>query len=285
MQRADVHAWDRDPSIPHLRYVSMRARHLVVATLPFLAACTGSDGASAVAGPASPASPAAQGPAGTAQGPSAPIEASPELADLGVVIAPLDSSTGRAGDFDLAATPPEGPIAPFGRQVADAEGQPRASAAVDFHVAAGTVVRAPFAGVVTTVRQSEGGVSVVVSAAPGSRWFFQFDHLGEARVAQGATVQAGDAIGSARSYDLALADERTVQGGFVSLTVGDGVARRAVCPLDLVGTAGAASVRSSVWRLFADWRAQSGAPEGESSACVASSVPLHCTARSPELPR
>jgi murein DD-endopeptidase MepM/ murein hydrolase activator NlpD len=214
----------------------MRLAALVRATLPalvLLAACGGGgDGAGTAGTPVSP-------PPST----SVADTATPQLVDLGVTFAPYDSATGRAGAFAFSRTLRAGPLGPFGRTVSDPNGNPKTLPELDYFVPEGTVVRAPFDGVVSWVRRQADtqDYEMLVHASARSPWWFDYDHVAQVLVDSGRAVRAGDPV--------AVVGSR----GMTELMVGNDRTQLVYCPLALAHPARADSLAAAVTRLMSDW--------------------------------
>ncbi len=188
-----------------------------------------------------------------------PDTAPPRLRGLGVTFAPYDPATKTAGAFDFTLDHPAGPLGAFGRKVSDPQGQIKSLPSYDYFVAPGTIVRAPFDGVVSWVRyQSDSrDYEILVSKSTTSPWWFDLDHLSKALVDSGATVRAGDPIGVVGTF---LSQGRTY--GFAELMIRSYATKLAYCPLDFAEPSVADSLAHAVSRLYADWRAQGhGSPD------------------------
>jgi murein DD-endopeptidase MepM/ murein hydrolase activator NlpD len=195
-------------------------------------------------------------PTTTSHQPIARDTITPRLVDLGITFAPYDPTTGRAGAFDLTLPLGAGPLGGFGRTVSDPNGNLKSLPSYDYYVQPGTVVRAPFDGVVTWVQRQDDSkdYEILVGRTANSEWWFDYDHLSTALVDSGATVRAGQPIGVVRSF---MVDQpggpREV--GFVELMIGNYATKNAYCPLALADSARADSLASAVRRLLVDWRA------------------------------
>jgi hypothetical protein len=174
----------------------------------------------------------------------------PRLVDLGVTFAPYDPATGRAGTFDLSLPLTVGPVGPFGRVVSDQNGNPKSLPEFDYFVPAGTVVRAPFDGVVSWIdhQPASDDYEVLVARSKTSPWWFDYDHLSKVLVDSGATVRAGDPVGIVKT----IGTQQPI--GFVELMVGNYKTETVYCPLALADPARADSLTAVVSRLLADWR-------------------------------
>lgn len=228
----------------------MRAHLAGSVVLLLLAACGGGDHGASTPTDASPPLPPRN------DQPAMNDTIAPRVRDLGVDFAPYDPATGRAGTFDFRMSLPAGPLGPFGRMVSDPEGRPKALPSYDYFVPPGTVVRAPFDGVVSWVRyqQDAKDYEMLVSRSARSPWWFDYDHIAVPLVDSGATVRAGQPIGVVREFTHTVAG-RAERIGFVELMIGNYATKLAYCPLDLAEPAMADSLRTAVRRLYTDWRA------------------------------
>jgi hypothetical protein len=223
---------------------------VTIAALAVLAACGGDASV-----------PTAAGTPGEHHAPQAapPDTVPPRVRDLGVTFAPYDATSHLAGAFDFTIESAVGPLGGFGRRVPDPQGNMKSLPTYDYFVATGTVVRAPFDGIVSWVRfQSDSkDYEVLVSKSSTSPWWFDYDHVSKVLVDSGTAVRTGDPI--------AVVQTIAVQGrayGFTELMVGSYATRLAYCPLDLAEPAVADSLSRVVARLYADWRAAGhGSPD------------------------
>jgi hypothetical protein len=224
-------------------------RALLVTFAPLLAACGGGEG-----GRMSTAPEATDRPGTTV----AVDTVAPRLRDLGVTFAPYDAATGHAGAFDFGAAPLVGPMGAFGRRVSDPQGQIKSLPTYDYFVAPGTVLRAPFDGVVAWARYQADSkdYELLVTKSRTSPWYFDLDHVSRVLVDSGATVKAGQPVAVVQTF--------TSQGkeyGFTELMIGSYATHLAYCPLDYAEPAAADSLTRAVERLYADWRAQGHAAD------------------------
>ena len=246
--------------VPRMRARLLAHRTIVYAALSLVTACGGSGDA------VSPGDPSTQ----TPNGPSPAVrDTTPlRLVGLGVTFAPYDSATGRAGDFDFRMTLRGGPLGAFGRRVTDPQGNWKSLPSYDYTLPVGTVVRAPADGVVQFVQYQEGSrdYEVLVRRSRNATWWYDLDHLSTVSVDSGATVRAGQVIGTAQTFSY-NDGPRVVTYGFVELMVGNDATNLAYCPVDRADPAVADSLQRAVSQLGTDWRAL-GVASADTTAMV-----------------
>ena len=153
--------------------------------------------------------------AGGGQSPSAAQQAAPVFENLGVVFGPWDKGTNRAGDFlfTRGQSPAKGPVSEFADSIATGSGTKVTSEIGWDYLAAGTPVQALADGIVTAEKfQSDSNdYEVWEQTAAGSEWTIIYDHVQGLKVAQGAHVAAGTALGSAVGTGVPFFEIQVVQ--------------------------------------------------------------------------
>lgn len=169
--------------------------------------------------------------------------ASPELQNLGLSIESWDSIPGStAGAFTFDAANPDAPFVAFGADV-----EPHLYVNIEFKPRPDAEVLSPIDGVVVTVfhQIEDGDYELHLKTSESSCYLLVLDHIQNPTVAEGASVSAGDVLGTpgtwsnyAGQFEIQVNDD------------GDGVY---VCPTDLLAPERKAAVEASVTQLMADW--------------------------------
>lgn len=240
----------------------MSRRSIAAAAAALLLAC-GTTPTDSGAGPGGGNDPAGAGAPHAPARDTTPVR----LLGLGVAIAPYDSATGTAGDFDLTLPLGVGPVGFVGRPVVGQDGATKYLHELDFFVRPGTLVRAPIDGVVAWVQAqpASGDFEILLRPSAHAAWAVSLDHLSRVQVDSGAVVRAGDVLGVVRTISSGGPAPRDV--GFVELMVVDERRDTAWCPLAVAHPSKSDSLQGAVRALVAAWRGR-GAATPDTSAMV-----------------
>ena len=211
-----------------------------VALLATLAACGGTE---------SGASDAPTGPSGTGgtttTAPPARDTARVVLQNLGLVLAPHDATTRRAGDVDFARAGPRA-FWEFGFRVTTPTGEWKGLPHYTWLSPPGTPIVSAIDGVVRWARdQGKGDYEILLAPNARSTWWVSYDHLVRPRVDSGDVVHVGDTLGFAPgTADVPMVWE---------LMAGDYATDRAFCPHALLAPALRAGYADALARLVREW--------------------------------
>ncbi|MHB8649263.1 MAG: peptidoglycan DD-metalloendopeptidase family protein [Gaiellaceae bacterium] len=193
---------------------------------------------------------------GAQGGPTPAQQAPPVIENLPVVLGTYDSSTGRAGDFLFThdQSPAKGPISEFADQIATGSGTKLTSEIGFDWLAQGTPILVVAAGIVTKENFQSDTQDYEIWEQPvaGSQWTIIYDHVDSPAVAEGATVAAGQRLGTAHPNggSTAFSELQLVQ------RVSD--VTHQWCPTKYLDSNVAATVATALRQLMSDWEAYRG---------------------------